>query len=63
MDKEHLNIHDPHNQYTWADDRLPWWVTPLKVVKGAGVVCIVLGVMIFIYVFTSVMLELEGVRR
>lgn len=67
MDKEHLNIHDPHNQYTWADDRLPWWVTPLKIVKGiakgAGVVCVILGVIIFIYVFTGVMLELEGVRQ
>ena len=23
MDKEHLNIHDPHNQYVWADDPPP----------------------------------------
>lgn len=29
---EALNTHDPHNQYSWADDRLPWWVTPLKII-------------------------------
>jgi hypothetical protein len=23
MDKEHLNIHDPHHQYVWADDPPP----------------------------------------
>ena len=51
MDKEHLNIHDPHNQHTWADDQLPWWVAPLKAV---GVIAIVLGVITVIYLLGGV---------
>ena len=57
MDKEHLNIHDPHNQYTWADDRLPWWVAVLKV---SGFICGVVGTLAMFYFFTGVMLQLEG---
>ena len=60
MNKEHLNIHDPHNQYTWADDRLPWW---LPYLKGLGAIALGLGVVTGFYFFTGVMLELEGVRR
>ena len=51
MDKEHLNIHDQHNQHTWANDRLPWWVAPLKAV---GVIAIVLGVITIIYLLGGV---------
>lgn len=31
-----LNIHDPHEQYVWADDDLPWWVRALYGVAFLG---------------------------
>lgn len=57
MDKEHLNIHDPHEQYTWAEDKLPRWVAVLKVL---GFICGAVGTLAMFYFFTGVMLQLEG---
>ena len=31
-----LNTHDPHEQYVWADDDLPWWVRVLYGVAFLG---------------------------
>ena len=57
MDKKDLNIHDPHEQYTWAEDKLPRWVAVLKV---SGFICGVVGTLAMFYFFTAVMLQLEG---
>ena len=29
-----LNIHDPEDQYQWADENLPWWAWPLRLLGG-----------------------------
>jgi hypothetical protein len=29
-----LNTHDPHEQYQWADENLPWWAWPLRLFGG-----------------------------
>jgi hypothetical protein len=34
--KESYNVHDPHEQYVWADDDLPWWVRVLYGVAFLG---------------------------
>lgn len=52
---EALNTHDPHNQYSWADDRLPWWVTPLKII---GFVAGGVGMFAVFALFAIVMLQL-----
>ena len=31
-----LNIHDPHEQYVWEDDGLPWWARALYGVAFLG---------------------------
>ena len=40
-----LNTHDPHSQYQWADENLPWWAWPLRLLGGlafiAGIYCLV----------------------
>ena len=50
------NIHDPHEQYVWADDR-PWWVRPLQVL---GFVTTAAGVALFFWSVVTLMLVLEG---
>ena len=52
---EALNSHDPHNQYSWADDSLPWWVTPLKII---GFVAGGVGMFAVFALFAIVMLQL-----
>jgi|VirMetMinimDraft_7_1064189.scaffolds.fasta_scaffold98847_3 hypothetical protein len=29
-----LNTHDPDNKYVWADENLPWWAWPLRLLGG-----------------------------
>ena len=46
-----LNTHDPHDQYQWADENLPWWAWPLRLLGGlafiAGIYSLVfLGVLL-----------------
>tara|TARA_R100001198_G_scaffold79729_1_gene52106 strand:- start:23 stop:172 length:150 start_codon:yes stop_codon:yes gene_type:complete len=48
MDKEHLNIHDPHNQYVWADDPPP---------RGWRLVVLAISVPIAAWVFTVLVLS------
>ena len=50
------NIHDPHEQYAWADER-PWWVRPLQVL---GFVTTAVGVATFFWFVVTLMLLLEG---
>jgi len=33
-DPRKRNIHDPHDQYQWADENLPWWAWPLRLLGG-----------------------------
>ncbi len=48
MDKEHLNIHDPHHQYVWADDPPP---------RGWRLVVLAIGIPIAAWVFTLLVLS------
>ena len=34
--KESYNVHDPHEQYVWEDDDLPWWARALYGVAFLG---------------------------
>jgi hypothetical protein len=52
---EALNTHDPHNQYCWADNQLPWWVTPLKII---GFIAGGVGMFAVFALFTIVMFQL-----
>ena len=49
-------IYDPHNKYSWADER-PWWVRPLQVL---GFVTTAVGIVTFFWFVTTLMLLLEG---
>ena len=49
-------IHDPHEQYAWADER-PWWVRPLQVL---GFVTTAVGIVTFFWFVAALMLLLEG---
>ena len=51
-----LNIHDPHNEYVWADTT-PTWVTLLKV---AGFIAGGIGLCVVFSLFTIIMLQLGG---
>lgn len=56
MDNDKLNIHDPHDEYTWADTT-PTWVTALKVlafISGA------IGTAIGCYLFTIIVFQIGG---
>tara|TARA_R110002012_G_scaffold42901_5_gene116386 strand:- start:439 stop:606 length:168 start_codon:yes stop_codon:yes gene_type:complete len=52
MDKKDLNIHDPHEQYTWAEDVTPAWVALLKVL---GIISGAVGMATLCYLFTVFM--------
>ena len=39
-----LNIHDPHEQYVWADDDLPWWA---RVLYGVAFLGFIAAIVIF----------------
>lgn len=56
MDKDQLNIHDPHDEYTWADTT-PTWVTVLKI---AGFISGVIGMATVCYLFTIIVFQLGG---
>ena len=45
-----LNIHDPHNQYRWADAE-PWWLKTLQVL---GVVAGAVSMFTLFWVFTVI---------
>ena len=49
MDKEHLNIHDPHHQYVWADDDPP--------PRGWRLVVLAIGIPIAAWVFAVLVLS------
>jgi len=51
-----MNLHDPHNQHKWADER-PWWVRPLQVL---GFVTTAVGIVTFFWFVVTLMLLLEG---
>ena len=38
------NIHDPHEQYVWADDDLPWWA---RVLYGVAFLGFITAIVIF----------------
>ena len=38
------NIHDPHEQYVWADDDLPWWA---RVLYGVAFLGFIAAIVIF----------------
>ena len=48
MDKEHLNIHDPHNQYVWADDPPP---------RGWRLVVLAIGAPVAVWAFAVLVLS------
>ena len=50
-----FNIHDPHNQYAWSDERTPLWVTVLKV---AALIAGGIGIAILWKLFTIIMFQL-----
>ena len=50
-----FNIHDPHNQYAWSDERTPLWVTVLKV---TALIAGGIGMFAAFSLFTIVMLQL-----
>jgi len=48
MDKEHLNIHDPHNQHVWADeDKAPSPVKFVALAIGGAIAAYVFVILIF----------------
>jgi len=53
---EKLNIHDPHNEYVWADTT-PAWVTVLKV---AGIIAGGIGLFVVFSLFTIIMFQIGG---
>ena len=46
-----LNLHDPHEMYSWADNK-PWWLRPLQVL---GFVATGVGLAVCIYYFTLIL--------
>tara|TARA_Y100000289_G_C3880604_1_gene128463 strand:- start:55 stop:228 length:174 start_codon:yes stop_codon:yes gene_type:complete len=52
---EKLNIHDPHNEYVWADTT-PAWVTVLKV---AGFIAGGIGLFAVFSLFTIIMFQIN----
>ena len=51
---EKLNIHDPHDEYVWADTT-PTWGTLLTV---AGIIAGGIGLFVVFSLFTIIMLQL-----
>ena len=41
-----LNTHDPHEQYAWADENLPWWAWAFRLLGGV-VFLASIGLLIF----------------
>ena len=46
-----LNIHDPHNEHVWANNK-PWWLTPLQVL---GFVATGIGLTLCLYYATVIL--------
>ena len=42
--KESYNVHDPYEQYVWADDDLPWWA---RVLYGVAFLGFIAAIVIF----------------
>ena len=60
MDNDKLNIHDPHDEYTWADTT-PTWVTVLKWVGlTTAFISGAIGMAIGCYLFTIIMFQIGG---
>ncbi len=58
MDNDQLNIHDPHDEYTWVDTT-PTWVTVLKWVGlTTAFISGAIGTAIGCYLFTVIMFQL-----
>ena len=54
MDNDQLNIHDPHDEYTWVDTT-PTWVTLLKV---AGIIAGGIGLFIVFSLTAIILMQL-----